>query len=175
MTRSIVAVLVAALAAAPLVAQSDAAPAPPPCASPEHRQFDFWLGEWEVTANGQVSGHNRITRLYGDCGLREEYTGTRGGYAGSSFNVYDESRGLWHQTWVDNQGLLLLIDGSLEEGRMVLEGDSIDEDGLGQRQRITWTPNPDGTVRQHWEQSGDGGSTWTTVFDGLYRKKAAQP
>lgn len=174
MTRTIAAVLVAVLAAAPLAAQSDA-DSPAPCSTPEHRQFDFWIGEWEVTADGRVAGHNKITRLFGDCGLREEYTGTRGGYTGSSFNLYDASRGLWHQTWVDNQGTLLLLDGTLEEGRMVLEGDLIGSDGLSQHQRITWTPNGDGTVRQHWEQSADGGGTWTTVFDGLYRKKAATP
>jgi hypothetical protein len=34
--------------------------------------------------------------------------------------------------------------------------------------RITWSPNPDGSVRQHWEQSSDGGTTWATIFDGLY-------
>ncbi len=32
---------------------------------------------------------------------------------------------------------------------------------------ITWTPNADGSVRQHWETSEDG-KTWKTAFDGLY-------
>jgi hypothetical protein len=35
---------------------------------------------------------------------------------------------------------------------------------------LVFTPNPDGTVRQLWEQSPDG-ETWTAVFDGLYRKQ----
>ena len=35
----------------------------------------------------------------------------------------------------------------------------------------TWYDNADGTVRQHWEQSKDGGKSWTTAFDGLYKKK----
>ena len=50
---------------------------------------------------------------------------------------------------------------------------SAGHEGDGQRriERITWTPNADGTVRQHWEQSTDGGKTWTTAFDGLYRRK----
>ena len=38
-----------------------------------------------------------------------------------------------------------------------------------QRERITWTPNADGSVRQHWETSTDDGKTWKTSFDGLYR------
>jgi hypothetical protein len=31
-----------------LGAQETAPPSPNPCSGPEHRQFDFWLGEWEV-------------------------------------------------------------------------------------------------------------------------------
>ena len=47
---------------------------------------------------------------------------------------------------------------------MVLEG--IDADA---RQRITWTVDGDG-VRQLWETSKDDGSTWSTAFDGRYRR-----
>ena len=35
-----------------------------------------------------------------------------------------------------------------------------------------YAAHPDGTVRQLWESSADGGSTWQAVFDGLYRKKS---
>jgi hypothetical protein len=159
-----------ALAAGPAIAQ---APPPAPCDAPEHRQFDFWLGDWTVEARGQARGTNRITRLFGDCGLREEYSTLDGRYVGSSFNLYDATRGVWHQTWVDNQGLLLTIEGGLREGRMVLEGELAGADGRPSRQRITWTPNPDGTVRQHWETSSDAGASWTTAFDGLYRRRPA--
>ena len=38
--------------------------------------------------------------------------------------------------------------------------------------RITWTPNKDGTVRQLWEASTDQGKTWQVAFDGLYRRKS---
>ena len=34
--------------------------------------------------------------------------------------------------------------------------------------RITWTPGADGSVRQLWESSADGGTTWSVVFDGRY-------
>ena len=37
--------------------------------------------------------------------------------------------------------------------------------------RGTWTPLEDGVVRQHFEQSGDDGATWTTWFDGYYHPK----
>jgi hypothetical protein len=57
---------------------------------------------------------------------------------------------------------------------MVMEGEMPNpRTGHMDRQRITWTPNPDGSVRQHWEASTDAGKTWTTSFDGLYRRIAA--
>ncbi len=162
--------LLALLAATSGRAQSQTPPAaPPPCRETPFREFDFWLGEWDVTMGGQPAGQSRITRLFGDCGLREEWTGAKGG-VGTSFNVYDATRKVWHQTWVDNQGGMLLLEGSFRSGAMVLEG-SHTVKGTAQNERITWTPNSDGTVRQHWESSTDGGRSWKTAFDGLYRKK----
>jgi hypothetical protein len=139
------------------------------CDAPEHRLFDFWLGEWVVTVpGGKEAGINRITREYGGCVVHERYT-TQRGYEGESLNSWDPARKVWHQTWVDNAGTLLLLDGGLVAGAMVLEGDGVDE-GRAIRHRVSWTPNADGTVRQHWETKAADGS-WTTVFDGLYRKK----
>ena len=44
------------LAAMFLVAPAFAQPGPPPaCETPEHRQFDFWLGEWEVTGGPKLA------------------------------------------------------------------------------------------------------------------------
>ena len=36
--------------------------------------------------------------------------------------------------------------------------------------RITWTPNEDGSVRQLWEATKDSGGTWVILFDGQYVK-----
>ena len=43
------------------------------------------------------------------------------------------------------------------------------------RNRITWTPNSDGTVRQLWEVSKDQGESWQTEFDGLYKRQSRAP
>jgi hypothetical protein len=142
----------------------------PACASDAHRAFDFWIGSWEVRRpDGSVAGHNTIRRLMGGCVLHERYT-TPTGYEGESLNIYDASRGVWHQTWVDSGGLLLRLEGGLSDGRMVLEGETRDSLGNATLNRITWSPlesDPD-RVRQHWEVTRDGGLNWTTAFDGLY-------
>ena len=142
----------------------------PPCASPEHHAFDFWIGEWNVHgANGKLAGTNSIKREIGGCVLHERYDTGRG-YSGESFNIYDAPRKVWHQTWVDSGGLLLLLEGGLKEGKMILEGQTVSSDAKVTKHRITWTPNADGSVRQHWE-STNGAGLWSTAFDGSYTKK----
>lgn len=167
LVRSFAVAFLAAAAHSAAVAQP-----PAPCASTGHRQFDFWLGTWDVTtADGKPAGRNRITSVHNGCALLEQWEG-RGGFTGTSLNAFDATAQRWHQTWVDASGGLLRLDGTFEDGRMRLEGDTADAERAGARvrQRIEWTPQGDGRVRQHWQASKDGGRTWSTVFDGWYRK-----
>ncbi|MFC4250192.1 DUF1579 family protein [Sinimarinibacterium flocculans] len=167
--RSAVMAIVAVVAASGGVARASG-----PCSTPEHRQFDFWIGEWRVlTPDGVVAGINRIESLHGGCVIRERYATGRG-YSGESLNTYDATRKVWHQTWTDSAGLLLLLEGGFDGDSMVLEGNRTAADGRIERQRITWTPNEDGTVRQHWQVAPPDGE-WTTAFDGLYTRQAATP
>ena len=143
----------------------------PACTAEQHRQFDFWIGDWNVYGpRGKLAGRNTITRVYGGCVIREHYVGAQG-YTGGSLNIYDASRDRWHQTWVDNGGLLLELDGAFRDGKMVLEGETLDSTGAVQKQRITWERLTGGKLRQHWEQSADGGGSWTTLFDGTYTRR----
>ena len=142
------------------------------CTAPEHHQFDFWIGEWDVTLpNGKVAGTNRIEPILNGCALRESWTGAAGG-SGTSYNAYDRSRRRWHQTWVDAQGNLLQLDGAFSGGKMTLTGETVDSTGATATQRIIWEQTAPGQVRQLWETSTDGGATWTTAFDGRYRKRS---
>ena len=158
--------LILAVLPAPLWSQTA------PCTSGDYRAFDFWAGSWDVhVPDGRLAGHNTIESSLNGCVLHEHYT-TPSGYEGESFNVYDASRGVWHQTWVDNGGTLLILEGGFDGERMVLEGTTQDTAGVVTLQRITWTRvdgDPD-RVRQFWEASTDGGTTWTVSFDGLYTR-----
>lgn len=157
------------LVVATLFAQQAAASGPPPCSSPEHRQFDFWAGEWDVAQNGKLAGRNRIEKILGGCALLESWTGASG-YRGHSLNFYDAARGVWHQTWIDAGGEPLYLEGRFENGVMKLSGKRPGEKGKGEAtHRITWTPAADGAVRQLWETSSDG-QTWTVAFDGRYER-----
>lgn len=143
---------------------------PAPCAAEAFRQFDFWIGSWNVhTPEGKLAGTNRITAEYDGCVLHERYD-TGKGYRGESLNTYDPGSRRWHQTWVDNQGTLLQLDGGLRGSSMVLEGETRDTAGVVTKHRITWTPHADGSVRQHWE-SADTAGRWSTAFDGKYTRQ----
>jgi hypothetical protein len=148
-------------------------PAPEYCQSPEHRQFDFWLGEWDVTANEAPAGSNRVESIMNGCAVQENWQGA-GGISGTSFNIYDRDTGQWHQTWVDSSGTLLQLDGGLQGNDMVMQGQRpVPASGGTAIHRIRWTPNEDGTVRQLWEASQDSGASWSVMFDGLYAPREA--
>jgi hypothetical protein len=141
------------------------------CKAPEHRQFDFWVGDWDVTTPaGKPAGHNHIESILGGCALRETWTGA-GGSHGTSYNAWDRQRRRWHQTWMDDDGLVLRLEGALKDGKMVLEGETLDSSGSAVLNRIIWQETGPGAVRQLWEVSSDGRKTWRVVFDGRYRKR----
>ena len=140
--------------------------------TPEQRQFDFWIGDWEVhDAKGQRLGRNRVVALLGGAVLQEHWQGSQGG-SGTSLNSYLPARKAWRQCWVDAKGGSLNLLGGLEGASMVLRGTTEGPRGRV-LERITWTPLPDGRVRQLWEQSPDGGATWTVSFDGYYTRAKA--
>jgi hypothetical protein len=155
---------------ASILAAAIAPAAPAACGSTAHRQFDFWVGDWRVQKpDGSFAGTNHITQEYGGCVVHEHYV-TGKGYSGESLNMYDPARKVWHQTWVDNGGLLLTLEGQWNGKSMVLEGVAPGPDGAMKKQRITWTPSTDGSVRQLWE-TGDDKGAWTVAFDGKYTKQ----
>jgi hypothetical protein len=145
---------------AALVAQIP--PAVPPPSAQSH-QFDFWLGEWEVTTRGgKVAGTSRIESIAKGRGLLENWTSAGGG-DGKSLNAYNPAKQQWQQYWVGADGSVLELAGGLDaKGNMVLANPT---------NRITWTLGADGSVRQLWETTDDDGKTWTVAFDGLYRRK----
>jgi hypothetical protein len=147
-----------------------APPSPPPaCSSAEHRQFDFWVGRWNVfdAKTGKPAGSSVIEKLYGGCVLRENWS--EPGFAGGSLNIL-AADGKWHQTWTDQNGALREFVGGLVDGKMVLTADM--RPPLAPKARLvrmTFTPNADGTVRQFSDYSDDGGKTWNFRYDYLYQ------
>ena len=152
------------------------APTKPP-APPVNHDFDFWIGDWNVTdLRGHLLGTSRVESIAAGHGLLENWTGApeSGGGSGKSLNAYNPAKQQWQQFWVGAGGAVLELAGGLDaNGRMVLTGETTTPTNTAVRNRITWTPNADGTVLQVWEQSKDRGTAWQTVFEGIYRKAPA--
>lgn len=159
------------LVAAALLCAPGAAHATPACAGGPFREFDFWLGEWEVRdAAGKIAGENRISMEVNGCVIVEHWRGAKGG-TGQSLNYYDPAEKRWKQLWI-GLGLMLHMEGAFADGSMRLEGPlQYLEQGRTTTLRGTWTPLSDGRVRQHFEESVDGGKNWTTWFDGYYMRR----
>ena len=143
-----------------------------PCEFDEnYRQFDFWIGEWDVyTPSGQLVGSNKIEKLSNGCALFESWVSSSGS-PGHSINYYDAPAGKWRQYWVSSNGGMIPQEGEFRDGAIRMEGRNIQPDGSYQLFRGAWSLLDDGRVRQFLEQSTDEGETWYVWFEGLYQRK----
>jgi hypothetical protein len=159
-------VLLASSGMAPARVSSAEPPATVSCATSAYRQFDFWVGDWDVFDVGSPIkvARARVDLILDGCVLREDYQGSDG-HKGQSFTIYDVSRKVWHQSWVTNRGQLLVIEGKIEAGEMVLSGE---DHAAGALVRGLWKPES-GTVREIAVTSTDGGKTWKPWFDLVFR------
>lgn len=149
-----------------------------PCRhDPHYRELDFWVGTWDVrparAPPDSPAAENVITLEYNDCVVQEHWRSLGGG-TGSSFNVYDASRRMWYQTWVDAGGELHEYRGNPDaNGNMVLVGDVPGGPGQPARvdTRLTLFRQGEDRVRQLSESTLDHGTTWTTNYDFTYTRR----
>ena len=140
------------------------------CSTAAYRQFDFWLGEWVVhggPAVDQLQGTSRIERSGNGCWLVEHWHSARGS-DGTSLNAWDAQSKVWRQFWTGADGVVLRLEGGLQDGAMVMTGELPRAQGGVQLQKIRWTPGADGSVEQRWETSDDAGVSWQVAFLGRY-------
>ncbi len=149
-----------------------------PCSAPVYRQFDFWIGEWEVYAqNGKKAGDSKISLVLDSCIILEEWTsastsqGLR--YAGKSFNTWNRASRQWQQTWVDNAGSTTeYLKGKYGDKKMIFQTNPFPfiNDTIAVR-RLTFYDLGSDKVRQHGEISKDNEKTWVTEYDLEYRRR----
>ena len=172
----------------PQVPASPTTPPPKPfdCSAPEHRQFDFWIGDWDVVPNpatfpagapappaGQKPARNLVEKVHNGCVLLENWSTL--GQTGQSFNLYDRASRRWHQTWVDSNGGLHEYWGELKDGNMAFAGEIPLGPGsrfAGRRVvRLTFFPMGPNKVRQFSEALNMDG-TWSVNYDLIYTRRA---
>ena len=164
MKRVIVSVAALALAGAaaaqdqntPAATAQEAAPVltAPACATPQHHQFDFWLGEWQVfdAATNQLVAFDRIEKLYEGCIVQQSMNfvtdlyrrpGAAYRLAGISVNRYDGEA--WMEMWADNQWGAIALRGAPDAAAaMVLKTIT---PSRHRDLKIVWETHPDGSIR----------------------------
>ncbi len=141
------------------------------CCAPENKQFDFWIGDWEVfNEKGQKIGENLVEPLEDHCIISENWKGLQGN-SGKSFNYYDPEDRTWNQLWISNSGNILKLKGTASEGKMLLKSELQENEKGKFYNQITWTKNKDGSVTQNWELLDENGKKISNAFKGIYRRK----
>ncbi len=152
---------------------------PSACRAVEHRQFDFWVGRWDLswppseTSGGRPGrGTNHIRIVLDGCAISEEFDGAPGmQLKGVSLSTFNSRTRRWQQTWVDNWGNYLTFVGEFEAGSMVLVRDATAPDGRRIVQRMVWKNIEADSLDWSWEQSEDGGVTWKVLWPIHYRRQ----
>ena len=137
-----------------------------------YRQFDFWIGEWDVflTNGGNKVGDNIITKEQNGCLLRENWTSISGN-TGTSTNYVNPETRKWNQIWHGASGNYTYYEGEWQGGAMRFTGTNYDYGKVPEHMRMTFTPNADGSVRQLIELQNALSEEWTVSFDGTYKRK----
>ena len=150
--------------------------APATCDQPQHRQLDFWLGDWQVFdgATKKLVAYDRVEKTYEGCVIEEHLSfvtdmyrrpGVPARLAGVAINRFDGES--WLQMWADNQwGAILLrgapnADGDMEF-RTVTPSRHRDV-------RLVYKVHGDGTLEILQYVAPAGSGKWTQYGDLLYR------
>ena len=131
-------------------------------------QFDFWLGEWNVTWGEDGKATNHVLRIMDNKVIQENFSSAD--LNGMSVSVYDPERSVWCQTWVDNNGTYLDFTGKFEDEKMILVRDAIVK-GEACKQRMVWYNIEASQFDWNWERSNNGGATWRVLWQIKYTRK----
>jgi tetratricopeptide (TPR) repeat protein len=151
-----------------------------PCSADEKaREFDFWIGEWDVfnAATNSLAGHSLIQKISGGCALLENYNSTIRAYEGKSINYYEGSIGKWEQVWVGSSGvenpvkdMQHFVEGEYKDGAMRFVFETMVNGQKATGRFIFYNLGAD-KVRQYQETSTDGGKTFQVGYDLIYIRK----
>ena len=142
-----------------------------PCSSKEYKQFDFWVGNWNVyNTKNQLIGTNNIVKVPNACAIQENWESKAGSSTGTSYNYYNSTDKSWNQLWIDNSGYSLVLKGNYSTNEMILKSSLIKSKKGDYYNQITWSKNTDGTVTQVWDLVNEKNVILKELFRGIYKK-----
>jgi hypothetical protein len=171
--------LVTSLSSAALYRSQGQAPpaAVSPCtADSSYQRLAFWVGDWNVyDSAGAKYATQRVHSVIDECAIMAEWS-SGGGNKGLGLSAYDMKTHEWKQVYVSNQvpfrsGVNLRISDPSYTGPGIrfVSLDSTAENSA--QNRVTIMPLSDHRAMQLFEESRDGGKTWTVVFKAEHRPR----
>jgi len=143
-----------------------------PCSFPESSQFDFWIGDWELTWNDTSKGINSVKRVLDGCGIQENFSDPVNNFNGMSWSMYNSKTAHWQQTWIDNQGGYIVLTGKFDKGEMILATKPVaNARGKTTLSRMVFYNIKAGSFDWNWENSMDNGSTWKLNWKIHYQRR----
>lgn len=147
------------------------------CPEPEARQFDFWLGEWDVQnhnrppnsdnwfATGQAT--NRVYTVLGGCAVVEHWRGyafpQAGHIVGFSVRAWNPDAGRWEAAlyWpIGPNAAFGTPSGGADGDNLVLTNQFSGPDGSTVHSRLLFTDIAEDSFTWTNGISRDGGDTW---------------
>jgi len=147
-----------------------------PCSAKENAQFDFWMGDWNLTWSDSIHGTNHIEKIFGNCTLQENFNDPTTNYSGKSWTVYNPNYKIWQQTWVDNQGGYIDLTGNMKGDSMILTTAEktvplkLSPTGKLVSRMVFHHIKPD-SFDWSWESSTNGGLSWKNSWLIHYERK----
>ena len=145
-----------------------------PCLHNAHaREFDFWIGDWDVypTGGNQIVGSSKIEMEAGGCFILENWTAIGYPNSGKSMNFVDPATNKWKQVWVGSGGAVTeYVNGVYKDSVMEFESSSTNAQG-NTKIRFRFFNQGANQVRQFQESSADDGKTWNVNYDLTYVRK----
>jgi hypothetical protein len=169
--------------------QSSLAGVPVSSALPaESRQFDFWVGEWDVNLRvrqddgsweDQIRSTAKIYPILNGKAVLELWSDARGdGIKGFSLRYFDTARDEW-VLWLNwpgpNRSGSSSLSGSFRHGRGEFFSTRQAPDGTETLSRYTFSDVTDDSLRWDDAFSTDGGLTWTNNWIMEFSRTAAKP
>lgn len=142
------------------------------CCDSEYKQFDFWLGDWDVyNKKGVKVGSNKIISLQDSCLIQENWTST--GQTGTSYNYFNKIDSTWNQVYIDNLGSVLELKGRFFNNTMILKSKLLKsvKTNYYYYNKITWKKINENEVSQVWEIVTEKENVINVVFYGIYKRK----
>ena len=147
------------------------------CDAPQAREFDFWIGEWNVvnkrlTEEGWAEMGRAAAKVYpilGGCALVEHWRGTAWGNKTIGFSVrnFDPETGKWFLllSWPgQNRPGFGTLEGTFTHGRGEFFRERETPEGETSLTRYSFSDTKPDALRWDAAESKDGGGNWQTYW-----------